>query len=162
DEIFRTFNKPTRAAFKEWMQEAAIAIHGRGQALSSAFGEFDTTFTEFDKLFRTLDTQQRAVRQLFRNSAIALRAFRGREGQLAELIRNSNNVFQTAAARDTDIEALFRAFPTFEDESRLTLNRLKQFASNTDPLLRQLVPAAEQLSPTLVAFTRAAPEAKGF
>src|SRR5262249_45915996 len=50
DEIFRTFNKRTRAAFKEWMQEAALAINGRGQALSSAFGEFDTTFTEFDKL----------------------------------------------------------------------------------------------------------------
>jgi ABC-type transporter Mla subunit MlaD len=162
DEIFRTFNKRTRAAFKEWMQEAAIAIHGRGQTLSAAFGEFDTTFTEFDKLFRTLDTQQRAVRQLFRNSAIALRAFRGREGQLADLIRNSNNVFQTAAARDQDIEALFRAFPTFEDESRLTLDRLKQFAINTDPLVRQLVPAAQQLSPTLIAFSRAAPEAKGF
>jgi virulence factor Mce-like protein len=162
DEIFRTFNPRTRAAFQEWMQNLAIAVNGRGQTLSAAFGELDTTFTEFDQLFRTLDTQRLAVRQLFRNSAIALRAFRGRGGQLADLIRNSNDVFRTAAARDRDIEALFRAFPTFEDESRLTLDRLKEFAINTDPLMRQLVPAAKQLSPTLVAFTRAAPEAKGF
>jgi ABC-type transporter Mla subunit MlaD len=162
DEIFRTFNPRTRAAFQEWMQNLAIAVSGRGQDLSAAFGELDTTFTEFDQLFRTLDTQRLAVHQLFRNSAVALRAFRGREGQLAELIRNSNNVFQTAAARDRDIEALFRAFPTFEDESRLTLDRLKEFAINTDPLMRQLVPAAKQLSPTLIAFTKAAPEAKGF
>jgi virulence factor Mce-like protein len=162
DEIFRTFNPKTRAAFQEWMQNLAIAINGRGQDLSAAFGELDTTFTEFDELFRTLDTQKLAVKQLFRNGAVALNAFRGREGQLADLVRNSNSVFRTTAVRDRDIEALFRAFPTFEDQSRLTLDRLKTFAQNTDPLMRQLVPAAEQLSPTLIAFSKAAPEAKGF
>jgi phospholipid/cholesterol/gamma-HCH transport system substrate-binding protein len=162
DEIFRTFNPQTRAAFHEWMQNVAIAIQGRGLDFSAGLGELDTTFTEFDKLFRTLDTQKLAVRQLFSNGAVALRAFRGREGQLADLIQASNQVFQTTAKRDQDIEALFRAFPTFEDESRLTLERLKSFALNTDPLVRQLVPAAEQLSPTLVAFGKLAPEAKGF
>jgi phospholipid/cholesterol/gamma-HCH transport system substrate-binding protein len=162
DEIFRTFNPQTRAAFQEWMQNVAIAIQGRGLDFSNGLGELDTTFTEFDKLFRVLDTQRLAVHQLFSNGAVALRAFRGREGQLADLIRTSNDVFQTTARRDRDIEALFRAFPTFEDQSRLTLERLKSFAINTDPLARQLVPAAEQLSPTLVAFGKLAPEARGF
>lgn len=162
DEIFRTFDPETRAAFQSWMQEAAVAINGQGQALSYAIGEFEPTFTDFDKLFRVLDTQRVAVGQLFRNGAITFRALRGREGELASLIKSSNAVFQTTARRNRDIEALFRAFPTFQDESRLTLNRLKTFAINTDPLMRQLVPAAEQLSPTLVAFGKLAPEAKGF
>jgi phospholipid/cholesterol/gamma-HCH transport system substrate-binding protein len=161
DEIFRTFDARTRSAFQEWMQEAAVAIEGQGQSLSTAFAELDPTLSEFDKLFRVLDTQRLAVRQLFRNGATTFRALRGREGQLADLIRNSNAVFQTTARRDRDIEALFRAFPTFEDESRLTLNRLREFALNTDPLMKQLVPAAEQLSPTLIAFSRLAPQAKG-
>jgi len=161
DEIFRTFDTRTRSAFQEWMQNAAIAIQGRGGSLSTAFGELDPTFTELDRLFRVLDTQRLAVKQLFRNGAVTFRALRGREGQLAGLIRNSNAVFQTTAARDRDIEALFRAFPTFEDESRLTLDRLKGFALKSDPVVRQLVPAAEQLSPTLVAFSRLAPQAKG-
>ncbi len=38
DEIFRTFNAQTRAAFQEWMQEAAVAINGQGQNLSYAIG----------------------------------------------------------------------------------------------------------------------------
>lgn len=162
DEIFRTFDARTRAGFQEWMQNAAIAIEGRGQSLSNAFAELEPTLSEFDRLFRVLDTQRLAVRQLFSNGAVAFRALRGRQGELASLIRNSNTVFQTTATRNRDIEALFRAFPTFEDESRLTLNRLKGFALNADPLMRQLVPAAEQLSPTLVAFSRLAPQAKGF
>jgi ABC-type transporter Mla subunit MlaD len=161
DEIFRTFDTRTRAAFQEWMQEGAVAISGRGQSFSNALAEFDPFFTEFDRVFRLLDTQRLAVKQLFSNGAVSLRALRGREGQLAELIRNSNAVFQTTAARNRDIEALFRAFPTFQDESRLTFNRLKAFALNSDPLFRQLVPAAEQLSPTLIAFSNLAPQAKG-
>lgn len=161
DEIFRTFDPETRGAFQSWMQEAAVAIQGEGQSLSYALGQFEPTFTEFDRLFRVLDTQRLAVGQLFRNGATTLRALRGREGQLAGLIDSSNAVFQTAARRDRDIEAIFRAFPTFLDESRVTVRRLKTFALNTDPLMRQLVPAAEQLSPTFIAISKLAPEAKG-
>ena len=162
DEIFRTFDARTRSAFQEWMQQAAVAIEGQGAGLSNAFAELDPTFTELDRLFRVLDTQRLAVKQLFSNGAVTFRALRGREGQLTNLIRSSNAVFQTTAARDRDIEALFRAFPTFEDESRLTFDRLRGFAVNADPLMRQLVPAAEQLSPTLIAFSRLAPQMKGF
>jgi len=162
DEIFRTFDARTRAAFQEWQRQAAIAIEGQGQSFSMALAELEPTFREFDRLFRVLDTQRLAVRQLFSNGAVTFRALRGREGQLADLIQSSNAVFRTAAARDRDIEALFRAFPTFLDESRLTFDRLREFAVNTDPLMRQLVPAAEELSPTLVSLSRFAPEAKGF
>src|SRR5262249_40370984 len=69
---------------------------------------------------------------------------------------------QTTATREKDIEALFRAFPTFLDEFRTTLNRLRTFSVNTDPLVRQLVPAAEQLSPTLQTIARISPEAESF
>jgi ABC-type transporter Mla subunit MlaD len=161
DEIFRTFDARTRAAFQSWQQEAAVAIAGRGGDLSYAFGEFEPAFVQFDHLFRQLDSQQLAVKQLFRNGATALSALRGRQGELAGLIQNSNTVFSTAAARDRQIEALFRAFPTFQDESRLTLDRLKTFSVDADPVMKQLVPVAEQLSPTLIALSKFAPEAKG-
>jgi phospholipid/cholesterol/gamma-HCH transport system substrate-binding protein len=162
DEIFRTFDAPTRAAFQEWQRQAAIAIEGQGESFSMAFAELEPTFEQFNRLFRVLDSQRLALRQLFSNGAVTFRALRGREGQLADLIESSNAVFQTTAARERDIEALFRAFPTFLDESRLTFDRLREFAVNTDPLMRQLVPAAEELSPTLISLSRFAPQAKGF
>jgi phospholipid/cholesterol/gamma-HCH transport system substrate-binding protein len=162
DEIFRTFDSQTRAAFQEWMQEAAVAINGQGQNLSYALGGLEPTFTEFDKLFRVLSSQELAVAQLFRNGATTFRSLRGRDGQLADLIQSSNAVFQTTAQRDRDIEALFRAFPTFLDESKQTVSRLKGFSLEADPLMRQLVPAAEQLSPTLIALSKLAPESKAF
>jgi ABC-type transporter Mla subunit MlaD len=162
DEIFRTFNPQTRAAFQSWQQEASKAIAGRGADLSYAFAQLEPSFTQFDRIFRQLDSQRLAVNRLFSNGATSLEALRGRQGELAGLIRNSNTVFTTAAARDRDIEALFRAFPTFQDESKLTLNRLKTFAVDADPVMQQLVPVAEQLSPTLIALSKLAPQAKGF
>src|SRR6202012_4481403 len=110
--------------------------------------------------FRVLNSQKLAVGQLFSNGAKTFEALRGREGELANLIRSSNELFKTPANRDQDIEALFRAFPTFQDESRLTVDRLQKFAVNADPLSKQLVPVAEQLPPTLIAFGKRAAEAK--
>lgn len=162
DEIFRTFDARTRAAFQEWMQESAVSITGQGQNLSYAIGGLEPTFTEFDRLFRVLDSQRLAVGQLFSNGATTFQALRGRQGELGDLIESSNAVFQTTARRNRDIEALFRAFPTFLDESRLTLSRLKDFSENANPLMKQLVPAAEELSPTLVTISKLAPEAKAF
>ncbi len=160
DEIFQAFNPATRRAFQSWMQEAAVAIEGQGQNLSYAIGNLEPTFKELEGLFRILNSQKMATQQLFSNGAQTFEALRGREGQLADLINASNELFKTTASRNQDIEALFRAFPTFQDESRLTVERLKGFAVNADPLSRQLVPVAEELSPTLVAFGKLAPEAK--
>jgi virulence factor Mce-like protein len=160
DEIFQAFDPKTRRAFQSWMQEAAVAIEGQGQNLSYAIGNLEPTFQEFENLFRVLNSQKVAVGALFSNGAKTFEALRGREGQLADLIRSSNELFKTTAARDQDIEALFRAFPTFQDESRLTIARLQGFAENADPLSRQLVPVAEELSPTLIKFGELAPEAK--
>jgi phospholipid/cholesterol/gamma-HCH transport system substrate-binding protein len=162
DEIFRTFDARTRAAFQTWQQDAALSIAGQGANLSYFFGELEPSLAQFDRLFRVLDSQRLAVRQLFRNGATSLQALRGRQGELAQLIRNSNAVFTTAAARDREIEALFRAFPTFQDESRLTIDRLASFSSEATPVMQQLVPVAEELSPTLVAFSNFVPQAKGF
>src|SRR6201999_32806 len=160
DEIFQTFDPKTRREFQTWMQEAAVAIEGQGQNLSYPIGNFDPTFTEFEQLFRVLNSQKLAVSKLFSNGARTFEALRGREGELADLIRSSNELFKTTAGRNKDIEALFRAFPTFLDESRLTVDRLQGFATNADPLSRQLVPVAEELSPTLIKFGELAPEAK--
>ncbi len=80
DEIFRTFDARTRSAFQEWMQQAAVAIEGQGAGLSNAFAELDPTFTEFDRLFRVLDTQrargQAAVQQRRRHLPRPARARR--------------------------------------------------------------------------------------
>jgi phospholipid/cholesterol/gamma-HCH transport system substrate-binding protein len=85
-----------------------------------------------------------------------------RDGQLRDLIENSNRVFRTTAQRDRELQETFVALPTFERESRETITRLTQFARDTDPLVTQLRPAARELSPTLEDLSALAPDLEAF
>lgn len=162
DEIFRTFDGRTRAAFQTWMQQLAIADTGRGADLSAAIANLEPFAQDANKVLRVLDTQQGAVKQLISNTGTVFGALSERQGQLQGLIRNAGTVFATTARRNLDLENTFKALPTFLDESRLTLNRLKTFAQNTNPLVTQLHPAAKALSGVLIPTAKVAPSFKDF
>jgi phospholipid/cholesterol/gamma-HCH transport system substrate-binding protein len=162
DEIFRTFDARTRAAFQTWMDQLAIATAGRGADLSAAIANLEPFAEDANRLLRVLDTQQGAVQQVVRSTGEVFGALSERQGQLQGLIRNSGTVFHTTAVRNRDLEATFRALPTFLDESRLTVNRLASFSRNANPLITQLHPAARQLSTDLKPLAKVAPDFRGF
>ena len=162
DEIFRSFDEPTRVAFQQWMQQGAIALNNRGADLSAAIGNLDPFAEETNDVLRVLDSQRLATRQLIRDTGVVFDALSERQGQLRGLIENTDTVFSTTAARDAELAETFQILPTFLRESRLTLERADRFAADTDPLVLQLRPAVRELSPTLVALGNAAPGLRRF
>jgi ABC-type transporter Mla subunit MlaD len=162
DEIFRAFDEPTRAAFQTWMADAAVAFRGRGIDLNAALGNLDPFAERADDLLRVLDSQRLAVKKLLADGGATFDAISKQPGELRSLIENTQSVFSTTAARDTEIRAIFQALPTFLDESKLTLERLDEFSGDTNALVTQLRPVARQLSGTFVALKRLSPEAKRF
>lgn len=162
DEIFRSLDPQTRHSFQVWMQSLAEGIGGRGQDLNSAFGNLAPFAEDANVLLKQLDEQNQAVQQLVRNTGTVFGALSQRSGQLTSLIRNSNTVFGTIADRNVQLQETFKAFPTFEHESILTLNRLNRFTAEANPIITQLRPVARQLSPTLQAAGRLAPSFRDF
>jgi len=162
DEIFRTFDERTRAAFQTWMQQAALAFRGRGADFSAAIANLEPFAEDANRVLRVLDSQQGAVSQVVRNTGEVFTALSERQGQLQGLIRNSGAVFATTARRNQDLRETFIALPTFLDESRLTLNRLESFARNADPVITQLHPAARALSADLKPIAKVAPHFRAF
>lgn len=162
DEIFRTFDEPTREAFQAWMQGQAAALKGRGQDLSTAIGSLEPFAAQAEEALRILDSDEQAVSGLISNGGEVFGALSERQGQLSGLIRASRTVFETTANRNAELEEIFRIFPTFLRESRFTLARLEEFAIDTDPLVTQLRPAARELSPTLTDLGELAPDLESF
>jgi phospholipid/cholesterol/gamma-HCH transport system substrate-binding protein len=162
DEILRTFDPQTREAFQSWMQNAAVALKGRGPDLSLAFAALDPFGQQADQLLTVLDTQGNAVRQLVSSTGTVFGALSERQGQLRSLIQNTQAVFSTTAKRNADLQDLFRVLPTFLDESRLTVDRLHRFSIETDPLVQQLRPAAAELTPALSATAKLLPNLNDF
>jgi phospholipid/cholesterol/gamma-HCH transport system substrate-binding protein len=162
DEVFRTFDPRTQDAFRAWMQGQAAALRGRGSDLSATIGSLEPFADEATRLLRVLDTQEQAVTKLVSDGGEVFGALSERQGQLQGLIRSSNAVFGTTAARNEDLAEAFTIFPTFLRESRATLTRLEEFAVDTDPVVTALRPAAEELAPTSRELEALAPSALAF
>jgi len=74
-------------------------------------------------------------------------------------IVGANRTFGALASQSKALSDTFKIFPTFENESRLTLDRLKGFAQDARPLFHDLKPVARDLSPTLRKVRQLAPKA---
>jgi len=160
DEILRTFDPETRAAFQEWMVTQAEAISGHGRDVNDALGNLGPFAEDAAELVDILNREEPALQRLIADTGVVFEALTERNGQLRDLIESSNLVFRTTAQRDRELQETFVALPTFERESRETVRRLTQFARDTDPLVTQLRPAARELSPTLEDLAVLAPDLK--
>jgi phospholipid/cholesterol/gamma-HCH transport system substrate-binding protein len=162
DEILRTFDPKTRAAFSTWLDQQGRGVAGRGQQLNDALGNLAPFAEDTDKVLAILRHQSGDTRALVRDTGTVFQALTERQGQLRGLITNSNRVFESTARADAQLADTFRVLPTFLRESRTTTRRVSRFADNTDPLVTQLRPAARELSPTLIDLKQLAPDLRGF
>jgi phospholipid/cholesterol/gamma-HCH transport system substrate-binding protein len=161
DEILRTFDPKTRAAFQTWMQSQAGALAGRGSDLNATFGSLPETIDSGQQLLATLNTQSAALRGLVASTGTFFNAISARQGELSGLIVAANDLFQTTAQRNRELADVFRALPNFELQSRLTLPALTQFAQQADPVVRALEPIATQLTATFAQTNKLAPQLHG-
>src|SRR4051794_21367015 len=148
DEIFQALDPQTRKAFQSWMHNSGIAVRGRSLDLNGAFGNLGPFTTDATNVLRILNAQQSQLQGLVRDTGQVFDAISARDGELSSAITSSNTTFRAIASRDQALADTVRIFPTFNEETRLTLNRLAQFAHDTEPLVQDLKPVADDLSPT--------------
>jgi phospholipid/cholesterol/gamma-HCH transport system substrate-binding protein len=159
DEIISLFDKETRTDFQSWIRELASAIQkGRGQDLNDALGNLPRFVATGEDVLRVLDEEEPALHRLVRNSGRTLGAVNERRGQLRQLIGNANDLFEALASRNDSLAEAIFIFPTFLDQSKATLARLKTFSQDTRPLVRDLQPVARDLRPTLQDVGDLAPD----
>jgi phospholipid/cholesterol/gamma-HCH transport system substrate-binding protein len=159
DEIFQGFDQPTREAFQSWMQNAGLAINGQGQSLNDAFGNLGPFASDASDVLGTLRRQEQSLRSLVHDTGDVFAALTAHDQALAGAIVGGNRTFGALASQSKALSDTFKIFPTFENESRLTLDRLKPFAEDARPLFHDLRPVARDLSPTLRDVRRLTPGA---
>ncbi len=158
DQILSAFDPVTRRAFSTWLQQGGMALTNRGQDFNAAIAAFYPFATNVDSVLSVLGRDAAATSTLLRDTGPVFGALARSPAQLQGLIRNSNTVFASTAARDVALAAAIRAFPGFTVATRLTVDRVRRFATEAKPLIDELRPAAIQLSPTLQDTVTLAPE----
>jgi phospholipid/cholesterol/gamma-HCH transport system substrate-binding protein len=160
DEIFQGFDEQTRQAFQSWMQNAGIAINGEGLSLNDAFGNLGPFASDASDVLGTLRRQEQSLRTLVHDTGDVFAALTEHDQALAGAIVGGNRTFGALASQSQALSDTFKILPTFENESRLTLDRLKGFAEDARPVFHDLKPVARDLSPTLRDVRRLAPKAR--
>jgi ABC-type transporter Mla subunit MlaD len=160
DEIFNGFDQETRDNFQLWMKNSAVGVDGRGLDLNDSLGNIGPFSEDASDVLGTLRRQEEALKGVVRNTGTVFEALTARDQELAGAIVGSNRTFGALASRDEALAETFKILPTFELESRLTLDRLEEFARNAGPLFRDLRPVARDISPTLRDLRRLSPSAR--
>jgi phospholipid/cholesterol/gamma-HCH transport system substrate-binding protein len=158
DEIFSAFDKPTQQAFKTWMRSLAATLQNRGADVNDALGDIAPFADDGARLLGVLDDQKAALGRVIRNTSVVAQALNERQGALRQLVVNSDRTFSATASRDRALAETIAIFPTFLDESRLTLARLQRFAITTHPLVNALKSPADDLAPTLRDLSALSPD----
>jgi phospholipid/cholesterol/gamma-HCH transport system substrate-binding protein len=141
------------------MQNAGLAINGRGLDLNDAFGNLGPFASDASDVLGTLRQQEQSLRTLVHDTGDVFAALTDHDQALAGAIVGANRTFGALASQSQALSDTFKIFPTFENESRLTLNRLKGFAEDARPVFHDLRPVARDLSPTLRDVRKLTPKA---
>jgi virulence factor Mce-like protein len=160
DEIFNALDPQTRQNFRLWQLNAQIAGEGRGLDLNDALGNLGPFAADAAEVLQALERQDKALGDLIRHTGGVFEALSSRGEELAGAITGSNATFGALAAQERALAETIRIFPTFNRETRLTLNKLDEFAHNTNPLIVDLKPVARDLSPTLKSVRQLSPSLK--
>ena len=121
--------------------------HGRGADINDALGNLAPFAEDTDTCCGSSTPSRASCAGWSRNTGEVFDALTERDGQLRSLIDNSNAFFSTTAQRDQRARRSLPRRCRPSSESKTTLERLDQFADNTNPLVTQLRPAARELSP---------------
>src|SRR5246127_3222908 len=162
DQIFNALDPQTRQAFRTWQQQLALAVNGNGQNLNDVFGNLPTFAADATNLLQVMDIQHTAVVNLVRNGGTVFNALSANQAALRQLITTGEQTFATTAANNKSIVAALHVFPTFLKETKTTMARLQSFSLDTDPLVKDLIPVATNLKPTLADVRALSPSLRLF
>ena len=140
------------------MASAAQAGSGRGRDLNDALGNLPVFAENAGGVVDVLDDRRAALRDLVKNTGKTFEELTADEGALVELTRSNTELFGELAERREALADSIRILPTFLDETKLTLARLRTFSVNTEPLIRDLDPVLDDLQPTLVSLRELSPD----
>lgn len=158
DQVLGSFDEGTRDDLKEFLNELAVSLRGRGEDINAALGNAGPMLDDVATIVEILDEQGADVRRLLRNTGATLGAIGNRAAAAQRLVTAGDQVFAATAARNNELTRTVRVLPGFLRELRATLASLEGTAAAAGPTLREIRPAAPLVKPGLEATDRLLPE----
>ena len=161
DEVFATFDEPTRAGQRTNLNEFGGGLAARGQSLNNALGIFPTLLKNLEPVMRNLSDPRTDLRGFVRGLGQSAAEVAPVAEEQAALFRNLDTTFRALADVAPQIQETIETGPPALEASIESFPVQRPFLRNNAALFRELRPGVRALrtaAPTLAdAFEIGAP-----
>jgi virulence factor Mce-like protein len=164
DEVFATFDEPTRAAMRTGQDEFGSALAGRGQSVNAALGVLPRLLTNLQPVMENLADPRTDLRGFFRGLGQAAAETAPVAQEQAQLFVNLDTTFRALADVTPDIQESISTGPPALEAAIKGFPIQRPFLANNERLFAELRPgvralrnAAPDLASALETGTRVLP-----
>jgi virulence factor Mce-like protein len=155
DDVFSTFDKPTRDASRGALKGFGDAFAGRGESLNAAIGALNPFLVHLAPVMRNLANPSTQLNQFFKQIGNASAEVAPVARVQAELFTNMANTFAAIDHNPTALRAAIEKAPSTLDTGTASFKVQEPFLADFADLSHRLRPVAASLPSTLPALNTA-------
>ncbi|HWF53884.1 MAG TPA: MlaD family protein [Solirubrobacteraceae bacterium] len=155
DQIFSTFNAPTRAHLQLTISGLARTLHDHANDLATALRQGSTGLQQTDGLLSDLGARRGALSTLITAGASTFAALRATDAQLQGLVSNGATTFRAMADNAAALAATLRRLPPTLQATEPALAHLNRSLNGLTTLVDDIRPGAAGLASTAPPLQRA-------
>ncbi|MCW3041154.1 MAG: MCE-family protein [Solirubrobacterales bacterium] len=156
DQIFNTFDAPTRANLAGVLDETADTVEGHGQAIAAGLRDGSRGLQEYADFAHDLGGDPSALRTLVRAGARTTSTLRAQDTALRALLSRAAGTFDELALRAAAQKAALQRLPGTLHTAQGTLAHLDRSLVGLQALVTDLAPGARALSAVAPSIRRTA------
>jgi virulence factor Mce-like protein len=153
DDVYRTFNAPTRTAGTRTLRALGAGFAGTGNQTAQLLGTLPATLGSGESVMAALDQEHVPLATLVEQTGTVMQAIANRTADVRGLIVAAKSAATAVAARDAALEATFASLPGTLHQARESVGRLFTFAGNATPVIANLGVAMHDLKPVVADLT---------
>jgi phospholipid/cholesterol/gamma-HCH transport system substrate-binding protein len=149
DQLFDTFDTPTRHALQNVIQGSASLYAGHTKGANQTYKYFAPALSSTRRLLDELTRDQRSFTDFLVSSSKVLTAVAARRDDLSSLVSNANTALGAIASENQSLDRSLVALPPALRQSNTTFVNLRAALDDLDPLVAAAKPATKNLAPFL-------------
>lgn len=160
DDVLNMLQPDVRARLRIFINEAGIAMTGRGTDLNKTIDELPSALDQTQELVSSFSKQNQMLGDLINRSDRVLASFSSKRGDLQDLVTSAADTLQVTADKRKQLADTVRAAPGALSQLRGTMTQLADTSTRLEPFAAQIRKTAPPLTQTLKELPGFAGDAK--
>ena len=146
DQLFDTFDKPTRTALQQFIQGNAAWYQGRGKEANEATKYLAPTLSSTRRLLAELVRDQGTFDSFLANTSRTMGTLAQRRATLTELVSNTNTTMASIGDEQESLSQALSVLPQTLRKANTTFVNLRATLDDLDVLVAESKPATKDLA----------------